>query len=93
MDKIFDTLASTPRRRILAYLSSTSMTAGDIANRFEMSKPALSKHLRILENAGLVRSEKKGQFVFYSLVQESRVNTLHNFLATFCPQGGPAECE
>ena len=55
MDKVFSALASTPRRRILAYLSATSLTAGEIADRFEMSKPSLSKHLSVLENAGLFR--------------------------------------
>jgi ArsR family transcriptional regulator len=93
MDKIFEALASTPRRRILAYLSKTSLTAGEIAERFEMSKPALSKHLKVLENAGLVASEKKGQYVVYSLVEASLVNTLHNFIATFCPEGGPLKKE
>jgi len=72
LDKIFSALASTPRRRILAYLSATSLTAGEIAERFEMSKPSLSKHLSILENAGLITREKKGQFVHYSLNPEGR---------------------
>jgi DNA-binding transcriptional ArsR family regulator len=93
IDKIFEALASTPRRKILAYLSATSMTAGEIAERFDMSKPSLSKHLKILENAGLVTSEKKGQFVHYSLVPESFTNTLTNYVATFCPVGGPLKKE
>ncbi|HWA63174.1 MAG TPA: metalloregulator ArsR/SmtB family transcription factor, partial [Caulobacteraceae bacterium] len=63
MDKIFEALASTPRRKILAYLSEATLTAGEIASRFEMSKPAISKHLSILENAGLIRGEKRGQFM------------------------------
>ena len=57
IDKVFDALASTPRRRILAYLSEVELSAGEIASRFAMSQPAVSKHLQILENAGLVRSE------------------------------------
>jgi ArsR family transcriptional regulator len=93
MEKVFDALASTPRRRILAYLSKTSLTAGEIAERFDMSKPALSKHLKILENAGLVTSEKNGQYVTYRLVEASLVNTLHTFIATFCPEGGPLKKE
>ena len=52
MDKIFEALASTPRRKMLAYVAEASLTAGEIAARFEMSKPAISKHLQILENAG-----------------------------------------
>jgi ArsR family transcriptional regulator, arsenate/arsenite/antimonite-responsive transcriptional repressor len=89
IDRVFEALASTPRRKILAYLSETSMTAGEIAARFDMSKPALSKHLKILENADLVRSEKKGQFVHYSLADDNLMLTMHNYLATFCPVGGP----
>ena len=47
-DKIFEALSSAPRRRILAFLSKTDMTAGEIAERFAdlMSQPAISKHLR-----------------------------------------------
>ncbi|UNK49476.1 metalloregulator ArsR/SmtB family transcription factor [Lysobacter sp. S4-A87] len=93
VDAVFEALASTPRRKILAYLSETSMTAGEIAERFEMSKPALSKHLKILENAGLVRGEKKGQFVHYSLADQNMLATLHSFLTTFCPVGGPLKRE
>ncbi len=93
IDIVFEALSSTPRRKILAYLSETSLTAGEISERFEMSKPALSKHLKILENAGLVRSEKKGQFVHYSLADENMLATLHTFLTTFCPVGGPLKRE
>ncbi len=89
MDKVFSALASTPRRRILAYLSATSLTAGEIAERFEMSKPSLSKHLSVLENAGLISKEKKGQFVHYALVPENLTNTLHGFAQQICPVGGP----
>ncbi len=89
MEKVFAALASTPRRRILAYLSATSMTAGEIAERFEMSKPSLSKHLSVLENAGLVRRERKGQFIRYSLVPDNLTNTLHGFAQSICPVGGP----
>lgn len=85
MDKIFEALASTPRRKILAYLSETELSAGDIATRFEMSKPSLSKHLKILENAGLVAAEKRGQFVFYSLQRDNLANTLSGFVQAVCP--------
>lgn len=93
IDSVFQALSSTPRRKILAYLSETSLTAGEISERFEMSKPALSKHLQILENAGLVRGEKKGQFVHYSLADKNMLATLHTFLTTFCPVGGPLKRE
>lgn len=93
IELVFEALASTPRRKILAYLSEASLTAGEIAERFEMSKPSLTKHLKILENAGLVVSEKRGQYVHYSLADRNMIGTIHNFLATFCPVGGPIKQE
>lgn len=93
MSKVFEALASTPRRKILAYLAEVDLTAGEIAARFEMSKPAISKHLQILENAGLVTSEKHGQFVHYSLVRENLVNTLNGFVQKVCPVSTPLKRE
>jgi ArsR family transcriptional regulator, arsenate/arsenite/antimonite-responsive transcriptional repressor len=93
MDKIFEALASAPRRKILAYLSEVDLTAGEIASRFEMSQPAVSKHLQVLENAGLVLSEKRGQFVHYSLVRENLVNTLNGFVQHVCPVSRPLKRE
>lgn len=93
IDRIFEALASTPRRKILAYLSETTMTAGEIAERFDMSKPALSKHLKLLEAAGLVASQKKGQYVHYRLGEDNLLAKLHSLLATFCPIGGPLKRE
>jgi ArsR family transcriptional regulator len=84
-DKTFEALSSPIRRRILAYLSKASLTSSEIADRFEMSKPSISKHLGILENAGLVVSDKRGQFVHYSLVRENLVAVMYDFLADFCP--------
>ena len=49
VDRIFDALASRPRREILAYLSAQELTAGEIAARFDMSAPAISRHLSVLE--------------------------------------------
>ncbi|MCL4149949.1 UNVERIFIED_CONTAM: hypothetical protein GTU68_050358 [Idotea baltica] len=63
------------------------MTAGEIAERFEMSKPALSKHLKILQNAALIHGEKKGQFMHYSLNRDNLVSNLQDFAANFCPVG------
>ena len=68
MDRVFQALASAPRRSILHYLQQGEMSAGEIALRFAFSKPALSGHLRILENAGLIARDKRGQFVFFKLL-------------------------
>src|SRR3974390_434159 len=90
-DKIFEALSSAPRRRILAYLSKTDMTAGEIAQRFAamMSQPAISKHLSVLENAGLVWREKRGQNVHYGLEEDALTGTLIGFLGEVCPRSRP----
>ena len=93
LDNVFEALSSTVRRKILAYLSSTDLTAGEIAKRFEISKPSISKHLSILENAGLIASERRGQFIHYSLVRDSLVNTLNGYLQEVCPVSRPLKRE
>lgn len=93
MDSVFEALASTPRRKILAYLAEAELTAGDIAARFAMSRPAISKHLSILENAGLIRSERRGQFIHYALVRDNLVNTLNGFVQEVCPVSRPLKRE
>ncbi len=65
LDRVFEALASSPRRQILAYLSEARLSTTDLAQRFAMSAPAISRHLSILENAGLVTREREGQFVYY----------------------------
>ena len=85
MQRVFEALASTTRRKILAYLGDSEMTAGEIAGRFEISKPAVSQHLSVLENAGLVAREKRGQFVHYSIIEENLANTLNSYVQQVCP--------
>lgn len=93
VDRVFEALASTARRKILAYLNEGELTAGDIATRFEFSKPALSMHLRILEEAGLIEREKRGQFVYFRLVKERVANTVFAWAAELCPVAGPIKRE
>jgi DNA-binding transcriptional ArsR family regulator len=93
MDDVFQALASTARRKILAYLSASDLTAGEIVERFEMSAPSVSTHLRILQNAGLIAAEKKGQYIHYSLVQDNLVNTLNGFVQEVCPVSRPLKKE
>ena len=93
MQKVFEALASAPRRKILAFLSETELNAGEIAARFEMSKAAVSQHLSVLENAGLVASEKRGQFVYYRLVPDSLANTLNSYVQEVCPVSRPLKRE
>lgn len=93
LDKVFEALSSTVRRKILAYLSATDLTAGEIADRFDISKPSVSKHLSVLENAGLIKGERRGQFIHYSLVRESLVNTLNGYVQEVCPVSKPLKRE
>lgn len=68
MNNVFRALDDETRRKILTLLSEAgSLTASEIHDHFEMSKPSISHHLTILRNAGLVTSEKKGQYVHYTL--------------------------
>lgn len=85
IEKVFEALGSTTRRRILAYLSESSLTAGEVAKRFEMSQPAVSKHLSILEGAGLVWKKREGQFVKYGMQHDTLTGTLAGFLQEVCP--------
>ena len=64
---IFKAINDVTRRRILEMLKSKDMTAGEIAENFDISKPSISHHLDLLKRADLVTSVKKGQFVCYSL--------------------------
>ena len=93
MQKVFEALASPPRRKILAYLAHAELSAGEIASRFDMSKPAVSQHLSVLENAGLVTSEKRGQFVYYRLVPDNLTNTLNSHVQQVCPVSRPLKRE
>jgi DNA-binding transcriptional ArsR family regulator len=93
MQTVFEALASAPRRKILAYLAEAELTAGEIAARFSMSKPSISKHLSVLEGAGLVQSEKRGQFVHYRLTPDNLTNTLNAFVQEVCPVSRPLKRE
>ncbi len=67
MNKVFKALNDTTRREILRLLKEKDLTAGEIAEAFNISKPSISHHLDILNQAELVTFEKKGQYVIYSL--------------------------
>lgn len=93
LDKVFEALASAPRRQILAYLSEAELSTSDLAARFSMSTPAISRHLSVLENADLVTSERRGQFVMYRLNADNLVNTLASYSFELCPVGRPLKRE
>jgi len=67
MNALFKALNDTTRREILEMLKKKDLTAGEISDQFNMSKPSISHHLDLLKQAGLVEAVKDGQYVYYSL--------------------------
>lgn len=67
MDRIFKALGDPTRMRIVDLLKEGDLTAGEIAEHFEISKPSISNHLNILTQTGLVHVERQGKFMIYQL--------------------------
>lgn len=67
MNILFKALNDETRRGILELLKKKDMTAGEISEQFNISKPSISHHLDLLKQAGLVVANKEGQFVHYSI--------------------------
>jgi ArsR family transcriptional regulator len=85
MNDAFKAISSEPRRRILNHLAGGPMTVGEIAEKFDMAMPSISKHLSVLKQAGLVQEQKRGQFVLYSIASDNLINAMYSFLTPFCP--------
>ena len=66
-NKAFKALADPTRREILNLLRRGEMTAGDLADRFDMTKPTMSHHFSVLKDADLLTSRRDGQQIWYSL--------------------------
>jgi ArsR family transcriptional regulator len=66
-DETFKALADPSRRRILKMLGEGEMSAGEIATKFDMTAPSMSHHFNVLKAAGLIRTRRNGQQIFYSL--------------------------
>ncbi len=81
MNSLFKALNDETRRQILALLKERDMNAGEIAEKFKISKPSISHHLDLLKRADLVTSKKKGQFIEYSL-NTSILEDLINWILT-----------
>jgi ArsR family transcriptional regulator, arsenate/arsenite/antimonite-responsive transcriptional repressor len=85
MNDAFKAISSEPRRRILNHLAGGPMTVGEIAEKFDMAMPSISKHLSVLKQAELVQEQKRGQFVLYSIASDNLINAMYSFLTPFCP--------
>lgn len=66
-NKPFKALGDSTRREILGLLRRGEMTAGDLAERFDMTKPSMSHHFSVLKDADLITSRREGQQIWYSL--------------------------
>ena len=78
----FQAIADPTRRSMLGRLKAGAMTAGDIAEGFELSQPALSKHLRVLREAGLVSVADRGRFRVYAL-EPKALREIVDWVGTF----------
>lgn len=67
MNQTFKALADPTRREILRMLGEKRLSAGDIAEAFDISKPSISHHLNILKRAELVTAERDGQHIIYAV--------------------------
>jgi DNA-binding transcriptional ArsR family regulator len=67
VNNVFKALNDNTRREILVMLREGEKSAGEIAERFNISKATISHHLDLLRQADLVTSHKKGQFIYYAL--------------------------
>lgn len=83
--KVFGALADPTRRQILQELKEGELPAGEIAARFTLANPTISRHLSILEAAGLVTSRREANRIYYRLEAEPLASTLGDFLSAVCP--------
>ena len=82
--KVFKAVADSTRRGILEHLREGDLSAGEIADRFRLTKPAISHHLSVLKEAGLAVERREGQHIIYSLREDSIVEAWDGFLARLC---------
>jgi DNA-binding transcriptional ArsR family regulator len=83
---VFKALADPTRRQILQDLQAGELSAGEIAARFKISQPSISRHLTILKSADLVRERRVANRIYYSLVEERLALCVGGFLSTVCPE-------
>jgi DNA-binding transcriptional ArsR family regulator len=84
--RVFRALADPTRRQILQELRQGELAAGDIASRFHISAPSVSRHLSLLEVAGLISPRRDGNRIFYRLEVAKLTSCLNGFLSAVCPE-------
>ncbi len=93
MSSVFKALSDPTRRRVLQLLRAGPMSAGEIADRFEVSKPTMSAHFAVLREAGLVHAEKAGKSVIYHLKLSVLEDALLGFVQSFGGAAAAPEAE
>ena len=83
--RTFRALADPTRRQILQDLKGGELPAGEIAARFAISGPSISRHLSILKGADLVTERRAGNRIFYRLESDRIASALGDFLSIVCP--------
>ena len=83
MNKVFKALSDPTRRRVLQLLRERPMAAGELADHFVVSKPTMSAHFAVLQEAGLIEAEKIGRTIVYRLVMSVLEDALLGFAQTF----------
>jgi DNA-binding transcriptional ArsR family regulator len=83
---VFRALADPTRRQILTDLRDGELAAGEIARRFPISAPSISRHLGVLKGAGLVAERRDGNRILYSLVEDRLATSVGRFLSAVCPE-------
>ena len=84
--ELFEAIAQPKRRQMLRMLAGGEMSAGEVASRFAVTQPAVSQHLKVLKDAGVVQERRDGTRRLYSLRPEGSAD-LHGFLADVLPSG------
>jgi DNA-binding transcriptional ArsR family regulator len=82
--ELFEAIAQPKRREILRLLAAGEMSAGEVASHFDVTQPAISQHLRVLKDTGLVSERREGTRRLYAVRSEG-LSDLHVFLADVLP--------
>jgi len=83
MNTVFKALSDPTRRKVLGLLRERPMTAGELAEHFEVSKPTMSAHFAVLREAGLVEPVKKGRVITYHLMMSVLEEAMFGFAQVF----------
>lgn len=84
--EVFEAIAQPTRREILRLLTDGELSAGEVARRFDVTQPAISQHLKVLRETGLVTQRREATRRLYRIRREG-LGDLHGFLTELLPSG------